>query len=341
MSTHKEQLHFATWLRAFAAFLVLLCHFCNANQSGLIQMFGQVFNIGVPIFFLLSGFLFGYNGVKPPYLPWLFKRAKRIYLPLWLFSIVLLIIHLAQGLHNNPADWLLMFLGMQGTAVGIHGAVHTWFVTPILICYIATPLIVRVIEQLEALANKNTTILCIVISSFLPCLLGLLPHAFWIALYGPIIEFAFAFAVGRHYHQLTYSIQKLSILSITMITAAFSVRLIGRIFFDGTILYDRLIAWYTHVIAAMGICILFSALLNRKNPPKLIQSISNYSFEIYLYHHMFITGPVQLFGLTPSWVTDWILVAIVSFIVAVLANKSLAYFEKNIKRLFSQKQRHI
>ena len=327
MNKKKSTLHFATWLRACAAMMVLLCHLCNAAPVRVIQMAAQFFNIGVPIFFLLSGFLFGYNGVKKPYHRWLWKRTKRIYFPMWLFMAILLCIHVGIGHHDRMIDWILMFFGMQGSAVRIYGAVHLWFITPILICYLATPLIVWVIERLEKRGSRNLTIYCIGGACAVPALLGLLPQAFWIAIYGPVIEFAFAFAAGRYYNRRTNERRKWIIGASAAIVIVFTVRLIARSVCDGTILYDRLIAWYTHVIGAMGICILFSIFLNNAKPPKAVKAISNYSFEIYLYHHMFITGPIVLCGILPHWTMDWIMITAVSFVAAWAANRLLFQIE--------------
>ena len=55
----RTQYNFATWIRSFGVVAILLCHFVEQNSNPYLQMSAQLFNIGVEIFFILSGFLFG------------------------------------------------------------------------------------------------------------------------------------------------------------------------------------------------------------------------------------------------------------------------------------------
>ncbi len=55
----RKNYPFASWLRAFAVLSILYCHLVAGAQSPLIRLTGAVFNIGVQIFVILSGFLFG------------------------------------------------------------------------------------------------------------------------------------------------------------------------------------------------------------------------------------------------------------------------------------------
>lgn len=58
----RKEIYFATWLRAFAAIMILLCHLTTFSGSRVLAPLGQFFNIGVEIFIVLSGFLFGTGG---------------------------------------------------------------------------------------------------------------------------------------------------------------------------------------------------------------------------------------------------------------------------------------
>lgn len=48
----NEKLYFISWIRAFSTICIVLCHLCSSSSIGWIIPFGQVFNIGVQIFFL-------------------------------------------------------------------------------------------------------------------------------------------------------------------------------------------------------------------------------------------------------------------------------------------------
>lgn len=148
MEANAKNLSFATWLRAFSVLLILACHYCAVCSIPAVSMLGQVFNIGVQLFFILSGFLTGYKDIPHPYAEWYWKRSKRIYLPYWLFLTALAVVHLAKGMKLFTADWLRLWLGVQGSSVGVWGAGQTWFLSSLLLCYLISPAILSENQKL-------------------------------------------------------------------------------------------------------------------------------------------------------------------------------------------------
>ena len=120
----------------------------------------------------------------------------------------------------------------------------------------------------------------------------------------------------------------------------FSIRIIARVFVDDTFLYNAVIVPYTHGVAAFSTFYLVACLFENKKPNRVVQSISNISFEIYLYHYMFCVGPLKMFGNDNAWVTNCFLILIVTFTIAVLANiaiKRLSCFYYRIKIIWGVK----
>lgn len=130
----EKSISFAVWLRAAATIMILLCHFCSQRGGFLFNAAAQVLNIGVPLFFILSGYLFGRNGVQAPYRKWFVRRLQRLWIPYWMFLAVLAVVHLVKGLDIFTKDWLLLLFGLQGSTVGVWGAEQTWFISALLIC---------------------------------------------------------------------------------------------------------------------------------------------------------------------------------------------------------------
>ncbi len=56
------EIYFVTWLRAVAVALILSCHLASWSENRILLIMSQILNVGVPIFFILSGFLFGIGG---------------------------------------------------------------------------------------------------------------------------------------------------------------------------------------------------------------------------------------------------------------------------------------
>lgn len=83
--TDRQTLNFITWLRIFAVICILLCHYAQESNNVYVKMTAQFFNIGVSIFFIISGFCFGIQGALVDWKKWYKKRAKRIFIPYELF----------------------------------------------------------------------------------------------------------------------------------------------------------------------------------------------------------------------------------------------------------------
>lgn len=122
--------------------MILMCHFTAQSSNSILNMSSQFFNIGVEIFIILSGFLFGTRSgeiCKEPR-KWYRKRLQRIYIPYEIFILILAVVHILRGINIFKLDWLWLMLGLQGSVVGVLGAEQTWFITPLLICYAITPI---------------------------------------------------------------------------------------------------------------------------------------------------------------------------------------------------------
>ena len=113
MATKTDERFFDV-LRALAAFCVVCAHSAQVNiLSGLPYIFSEVLNylgtMGVPVFFLISGFLFAYN--KKTLTEFWKGKAKTIVLP-WFFcaTVVWLYVVLRKG-GISFSNWLLFVLG--------------------------------------------------------------------------------------------------------------------------------------------------------------------------------------------------------------------------------------
>ena len=79
-------------LRVFAMILILVCHIVQEHSNEYIKMTAQFLNVGVSIFILISGYLYGTKKINENYVQWIIKRAKRILIPLYIFMAYLLLI---------------------------------------------------------------------------------------------------------------------------------------------------------------------------------------------------------------------------------------------------------
>ena len=57
-------------LRISGALLIFLCHACSGAGNLIGSMLGQLFNVGVPVFFALSGYLHSLKNAPVHILHW-------------------------------------------------------------------------------------------------------------------------------------------------------------------------------------------------------------------------------------------------------------------------------
>lgn len=324
----NRQYYFATWLRVAAAISILLCHFLGQSKIGLLNMSAQFFSIGVQLFMILSGFLFGVrDGETENVRAWYKKRLKRIFVPYEIFVVFLFFVHAACGLALLDRDWIWLAFGLQGSVVGVLGAEQTWFITPLLICYAITPLLDRFFCRAREVWRIRTLLTAAVAA---PLLWALPKTPALNTLLSPVSCYVVAFAVGRHFPKVILTKGR-AVFAFFIMAAALAVRLVARYFCDGTVVYERIICGYTQAVAAFCIFYIFAVVFGRIRPPWIIQKTSEISFELYLFHYMFCVGPVRLFGVTPYWAVNCVLVMTVTVVLAIAAHALSGVIMKNLR----------
>ncbi len=138
--TNSYQSAGITFCRVVFTIAIVLCHI--AEPTNFIKV-GNVLNIGVQVFFVISGFLYGrkvINGIKDFYI----KRIKKIYLPYLIFVSLALIAYYLFHKDYLSYDKVLLYLFNLQAFTTIKGLGHTWFVTSIMLCYLITPLLQKI-----------------------------------------------------------------------------------------------------------------------------------------------------------------------------------------------------
>lgn len=307
----NKRYYFATWLRAAATVSILLCHFTAQSTNRYLNMLGQFFNIGVQLFIILSGFLYGVHRGGGDYKTWYISRIKRIYVPYELFVITLLIVHIIKRIPLN-LNWVWLALGFQGSVVGVLGAEQTWFITPLLMCYAITPALDRFLSKEM---SKWRAVFTVAVAVMVKMLWVIPESAAFDTLLSLVSWYVVGFVIGRCFDRIELNNRRAGMALFLMCTA-FTIRIVGRFLCDGSVLYDRVICGYTHAVAAVCIFYLFAVAFQDIRPNRPVQYLGTISFEVYLVHYMFCVGPLRLFGVTPIWGINCLIVIAVSFILA-------------------------
>ena len=312
-------------IRVFATILILLCHILPTFENGILQMSSQIFNVGVHIFLIISGYLYGKRKINSntTYIKWLIKRAKRILLPLYMFLAILLSIYLMKDLEIKLFNWIINILNLQGIEIYIHGAQHLWYLTIAMICYFVT---IALDINREKFTKKNSikllvyiAIIQVITSYYVDEQLGI--YLLYILLY------ISSYFVGMNWNSKNVNIKYVIKFGIILFLAT-TIRILGRTAFDKSILYNIMIVGYTQSIIGFSLFFILFYIGTRfgeKSKFNIVKFFDDISYEIYLVHYMFIVGPVSIIGFTNSIILDNCIVVLFSIGLAMIIHNICAY----------------
>lgn len=279
-------------IRICGAAMIFLCHACNESGSLVGGMLGQLFNIGVPIFFILSGYLHGQKEAPKIKLRWYGRKLHRLLLPLYIFIATLAIVYLVAGLSIDLAIWGQTIIPICGlTQKYIPGCGQLWFLTHLLLCYLLTPLL-----QERVRLEKSGIALMAVIWLAACVLLAYTVPPIWCTLLNSLLSYAVGFYV------LPHLLRRKHHYGLLLGTAFLSCccRLAFRRFFDGTPFYNSVATELCSLILALSIIVFLFQI------GKLFEATANFSvkscaaalgkrtYEFYLVHYIFLTGPLKM-----------------------------------------------
>lgn len=132
----KEKDYTISLARLFSLFLIIACHVCQFYQNELAWWL----NIGVQVFLLISGFLYGQReiiSIKDFYK----RNITKILVDYYVFLILIIPIYVFAV--HYPISMQTALKLLLGIGTNIPGLGHLWYISTILICYVITPFIVR------------------------------------------------------------------------------------------------------------------------------------------------------------------------------------------------------
>ena len=329
----RKSIPWIDWLRASAMVMIVLCHLAAQSASPLGNIIAQFLNVGVEIFFIISGYLLGKKLIHIHYREWIWKRIGKIAPSYYLFLLTLSGIHLIIPIHQDFSSWAVSILGMQGLGCYLIGGEHLWFLTVLLICYLLTPFL----DQLKSSQNGSRKLLwyTFAISCFFQIVAGII-LGFQIGRYWFLFNlYWIAYILGS----LDFSCTTLRNVTIACLSGIFAIvcRLLGHFLFDGTIWYNLFIVSITHAVLAFSILIIFQVSFH-KEAPIAIKFLDKISYEMYLVHYIFIAGPLSLIHLTNFFWLNSLIAGLISLLCAFLLHTLSAYLVNLFfKRRYNEK----
>ncbi len=327
-------------IRVAATIFIVLCHYFQAlNCSEL----GQIFNVGVPIFFMISGYLYGQKPIKEATAVWYKKQFIKIVVPVYMFYLIMGVILCLIGEQGalNVGQLVIHILNLQGLTDVMLGNIKSaplWFITYILICYRLTPVLNKLNKKLSL--KKQVFAIITLYASEIICILNINARGFMAVGFIGVLLYCAMFFVGANWNK-RISVRLYISMTIMMIFAIILRLYVKNLadtnndFFE--ILYGRIVAAYTHQVLGVWIfftvyalCGFMKKLVDFAFP--LIKIIDRYSFSIYIVHSTFLDGVFSVMNLTNNLAINTILFCICTFVSAMLLDKISKRIIKLIKK---------
>ncbi len=298
--------------RCIAMISIVVCHIFQAIGNDLCFYF----NVGVPIFLFLSGYLYGKKKITDIG-RFYTGRAVRILVPYYIMLVIILIVNATQGIGVSLKGLLSSVLCQQWYGYSITNGGHLWYVTCILFCYLVTPCLQWLNEQTKNLSNIvfwGIFVIGICLLQLIQTVDGMTQNVYSLAAYG-IGYFCSARMEGA-----LRKVKKgmwLSLLGIGSCVFVAKYFLERNGFTIPGILYEYYKCWFGTVFCLNTIYI-YIYRNEEKSVPWLLKFSDRYSYMVYLTHHIFILGALSTMQMTSNFVVNIILAITLTIISAIV-----------------------
>lgn len=313
-------------IRLIATIIIVTCHFMQYYNCELTWWF----NVGVQIFFTISGYLLAFKIINSP-IEFLLKRFKRILIDYWIFVLIYSIFYIIAGNKISKTSFVFSVFCIQVP----NGADHLWFISYILLCYILTPLLFSYFNYfLQRYNKKHLWIFYIILIILIFLVFQNISPKFtsvWINCY------LTGYFLGFIYKNKLYKISKLLSLFILVFALIMNTVQIYIDYFSSlqeikSLEYYVIFCGYSHTFLGCGLFIIMKQIFSRikyNNKSMKVLSISdNLSYDIYLVHQIFILGVFSLLKVTDVIIINILFTILVIIVSAILLRKLSAIVNK-------------
>jgi len=303
--------------RAIAMLCIVICHVFQAYDSPL----ANLFNVGVPVFFCISGFLYG-NKQIDNWGKWSVGRIKKVYLPY--FILLVITAPLCAIFAPNTVDLGGVFIhivNLQGFTHSFGGAYiagisNTWFVTAIMLCYLMTPLLQYV--------KKYSGVLIVILTLFVIAGYVLVKSDTWMF----VTSWLYLYSLSYFYANLDEKQKRMA--CYTLVLAAIVVVLLVIMNKSISHPFGRMIK---DIAGLLSVTVVLKCLSSIKGLSihRIVDTLSKYSYEIYLVNYVLLLGPLTLAHTTQFISINIILciltIVVFTYILATASKKTLGFIE--------------
>ena len=299
-------------VRATAMFSIILCHILQAYNNYI----DLLFNVGVQVFLVMSGYLYGKKNIKD-YRSWYRKRFIKLYIPYIIVTAVVIILHLIFSTQTIKWYQVVAYLTntqglkliLKAPYVNISGLDHLWFMTAIMFAYFSTP----ILQKLKRYHHHCIIMLLAIVS---PLYFFIPPR--W--LFG--LEWFWLYAFGYFFANLSIKYKKVYIclFSLCYLIVVSNIRELTDLS-----LWKRLARCHHSTLGILLFTLSVTFIRNLSNTSKtmnILRWFDRYSYFIYLTHFVVMIGSFSLAHITESYIINISLMILTTAILTYLLVKA-------------------
>ena len=298
-------------IRVTAMLSIVACHLFQAYG---VYQFSSIFNVGVQVFIVISGLLYGHKTITS-WSVWSIQRAIKLYVPMvLLLSGYLLCLYTVSLITIKDINWggvIAHVLNLQGLRrvigcenLSINGMQHLWFMTAIMFSYLSTPLLQRFRSNAQTILTLISVIF-IVLFVFLP--MNIIWGLEWIVLY----------SLGYMFVNVNSESFKRKFIAVLIFLTCVSIVLLeDSSLKDNLDLKNRIFHVLLGLTIPMSLIVVLPKLPIKES--KVLSFMDKHSFFIYLVHFPFMIGPISLAHVTNNIILNVVVMLLASVFITWL-----------------------
>ena len=309
-----------SFIRLIAMLCIFACHIFQAYHF----ILGGWFDVGVQIFFFISGYLYSYKKISN-IINFYIKNVYKLLSDYYVFIFILLGLLFCVGKFpnvNNIINLLILKSNIPGTQ-------HLWFIRFILTCYLCIPIFQNILNFIDTKNKKYFLFLIIVFS--------LLIELFFSGILKVTGAWFVCFFLGMAYTRIEKNkiVSKIVFIYSLILTLILSLlRIYSYYKLDLPYYLYRYVWCYSHIFLGITVFIItrsiYFRLQNVLDLKKILTFSDIYSYDFYIVHYSLIVGYFSLIILIPNK----IFACILTFIGTCMESVFLHFFVNRIKEVF-------
>ena len=315
---------------------IVLAHLSNYYDMGNVK---HVLRIGTPLFFLMSGFLYGQRRIAH-WSSFYFRRWKTLILPVYIWIIIVGVVcylclnvkftvwqyvtHVFNlaGLPDFSYTALRITLRLGGTVISMNGMGHLWFMTYLMVCLFLVPLLQIIRDKFSESRfwYYGWVPVCIM---FMVCCFGYYC--------GLSLWYIGIFVIGYYVNKnlIPDSIKGLCIGGCVILIGGVCL-IVGHWWMGTTDIYKHGAYQVFQTMIVCGTLGIVQYFFRAFPQMKGLPDVGNYTYCVYIVHYVFLVGLLSV--MEPFKGQPWIAVPlyIVVILLAALCLQKITRFIENM-----------